>query len=121
MREIKYQAFDDIVKIMVEWGTLKASPILFMNIVNRRVKHYILRQYTGLKDGYEKEIYEGDLVVILGADRDIYQVTMAEALGKWICEINVQDNFDLDGETATGIVVVGNIYENTELLGCGDE
>lgn len=109
MREIKYQAFNEIDKIMVEWGTLKASPILFMNIVNRRVKHYILRQYTGLKDMNGNEIYDGDIVCVAGAGN--FKVEWDECYAGWIFD-NTKEAYDYQ-EVIDGIgSIVGNIYEN---------
>lgn len=62
-----------------------------------------LMQYTGLKDRYSKEIYEGD-ILLLGHDR-IVEV-------KWDTEIAGFCPFI----TWEAYEIIGNIYENPELI-----
>lgn len=69
-------------------------------------------QYTGLKDKNGTKIFEGDIVLLKGYDEP-YQVVFDESCfqvyGNSICY--VMDNFyDHD------IEVIGNIYDNPELL-----
>lgn len=76
-------------------------------------KDYHLMQYTGLKDKNGKEIYEGDIV---GYKKQV--VTMK--YGKWMM-INDQDLqnkilFDCLSDDPENTFVIGNIYENPELL-----
>ena len=67
----------------------------------------ILMQYTGLKDKNGKEIYEGDVVkTSLG----IGKVCMR--LGCWFIEMQKELGYFHTDE----IEVIGNIYENPELL-----
>lgn len=70
-----------------------------------------LMQSTGLKDKNGKEIFEGDVVKcngILG--------TIESFKAMWICSFVKYNNYQKVGFFAQEIEVVGNIYENPELL-----
>lgn len=81
----------------------------------------VLMQYTGLKDKNGREIYENDVVQrILMAPSSrlinedfIGQVRFLE--GAWLID-NGRDAIPLWSE-ADELIVLGNIYENPELLG----
>lgn len=68
-------------------------------------------QYTGLKDKNGTKIFEGDIVLLKG-DEEPYQVAFDESCFQVYGSIcYVMDNFyDHD------IEVIGNIYDNPELL-----
>ncbi len=87
--------------------------------------NYELMQYTGLKDKNSKEIYEGDIVRLGGwwdaagpAGYDKPEVTV-----EWNednCGFDPFANYDSDcGVFHSGeeCEVIGNIYQNPELLG----
>ena len=83
----------------------------------------LLMQYTGLKDSNGKEIYEGDLfgvtnlsgdLEIVGEaifDTDLAQFTIKYANGGW-AELWQH----LSERTNKAKEIIGNIYENPELL-----
>ena len=129
MREIKFRAWDKKRKEM--------RPVYSMNNIDQEDDYeykYIssdqnmdaegtidwkdaeLMQYTGLKDKNEKEIYEGDILktyAILASDKIEYQ------------SFNVEVKFLNSCWIANGILgdyqcriseVIGNIYENSDLL-----
>ena len=89
---------------------------------HRDITRCILMQYTGLKDGDGKEVYEGDIVEFEG------NYTTAEKCGKkigvvewdyagFIIRVGEHDyNFDETNEFYAYSKVLGNIYENPELL-----
>jgi uncharacterized phage protein (TIGR01671 family) len=75
----------------------------------------VLMQYTGLKDKNEKEIYEGD-IVSYGKNR-LFAVVWAEKYGSWyVVPCGEYENDSELGKTEKACEVIGNIYENPELL-----
>ena len=90
-----------------------------------------LMQYTGLKDKNEKEIYEGDIVKLIPLNSE----RLKELGRKWYEHLKVEWGTYSDGEYVTNVEtwmiginplseelldetveVIGNIYENPELL-----
>ena len=70
-----------------------------------------LMQSTGLKDKNGKEIFEGDVVKCNGL-----LGTIESFKAMWICSFMKYNNYQKVGFFAQEIEVVGNIYENPELL-----
>lgn len=70
-----------------------------------------LGQSTGLKDKNGKEIFEGDVVKCNGL-----LGTIESFKAMWICSFVKYNNYQKVGFFAQEIEVVGNIYENPELL-----
>ena len=70
-----------------------------------------LMQSTGLKDKNGKEIFEGDVVKCNGL-----LGTIKSLKAMWICSFVKYNNYQKVGFFAQEIEVVGNIYENPELL-----
>ena len=142
-REIKFRAWDNENKYMVTskqgvFTALRNS----MNIVRQdngyyndgdllkpNKEKYILMQYTGLDDKNGKEIYEGDIVLYQDwemayegggndsfinkgiveycEDNCCFNVTERQTVD--LADVLYKDNEDLE--------VIGNIYDNPELLG----
>ena len=121
MRKIKFRVWDKYNKEMLgvenldfEYGEMSIRTDMYNDYYSP--KDMILMQYTGLKDKNGKEIYEGDIVNCLAEDD-------GEIIGKGIVKyIEDMTGFFLvsfDGNCISSIlepVVIGNIYENKDLL-----
>ena len=112
MREIKFRAWDKIADNWVQGESLTISTTgRLLNIPD----NIDLMQYTGLKDRAEVEIYEGDII------RSYYQKGVVEySLGTFGVQVT-RDNFlsllDIwDRGDGHKVEVLGNIYQNPELL-----
>lgn len=71
----------------------------------------VLMQYTGLKDKNGKEIYEGDIVKVNG---ELMEVFFKDGYFGWGKEHSGAYSFDPFG--AEQLEIIGNIYENPNLL-----
>jgi uncharacterized phage protein (TIGR01671 family) len=121
MREIRFRAWDDEVKVMYYRIGLTPFEILLYEDVGNKMKvpeivgrigierdEIHVMQYTGLKDKNGKEIYESDIVATDGYgnqkvhyDAPMFRVGNLDSLEYW---------------TGKDVEVIGNIYENPELL-----
>jgi uncharacterized phage protein (TIGR01671 family) len=143
MREIKFRCWDKITTTMVDAKTIefdnnglnKFTGKNYLTEISYRIRkddniHYQnryksefeLMQYTGLNDKNGKEIYEGDILQPKNNAKEFYEVVFHDAgfkrkytftqkyEGKSWIEIRY---FEIFG---TSHVVVGNIYENPELI-----
>lgn len=102
--------------------------------VNAKIDEVILMQSTGIKDKNGKEIFEGDLITDTGVFNSIVKY------GKWVYEEDFgaksksvgfyldksyedspwYENLNYD-YISSKYEVVGNIYENEDKVGYGDE
>ena len=123
MREIKFRAWDtERCMIYHENLMLQRYGKREDNIFNDDT--HILMQYTGLKDKNGVEIYEGDIVTIRQCDKTSIGVVKfgehetstdyyADTAQGFYLEDKNRDTFNL---IYYGDEVLGNIYENKELL-----
>lgn len=120
MREIKFRAWDKETKLMRYLGKDTHDSMTFMpsgemhyyNLQNGSGgDEYELMQFTGLKDKNGKDIFEGD--IIHAESKDGENVNYDEVVefkgGAYypVCEVPEKENW---------FEVIGNIYENPNLL-----
>ena len=124
--EHKFRAWDTTTDNtrMINWDELQTFPIYSVFIPLSRELH--LMQFTGLKDKNGKEIYEGDTAKVIlpmggfWGDIKTYKIGFV----KWNedrCRFMVEwrwskNQHHIDLNCDLDIEVIGNIYENPELL-----
>lgn len=126
MREIKFRAWVKDKKaifevILINYVTKKVTYLLervghLLSIRDAKFNDVELMQYTGLKDKNNKEIYEGDILFESFGER-YYKVVFEN--GGFRAEFKGdfdEHSFDLIDVVAQGCEIVGNIYENPELM-----
>jgi uncharacterized phage protein (TIGR01671 family) len=123
MREIKFRAWDTESKVMWDWDEMQEwwEDVGYHDNMLRG-NHYVPMQYTEIKDKNGKEIYEGDILsidvagVITKKCKVIYENGMFEVYWRsWDSPREELHNFTQFCNTE--IEVLGNIFENSELLG----
>ena len=126
MREIKFRAWVKEKKaifevILIDYVSKKVTYIVertghLLNIRHDKFNDVELMQYTGLKDKDNKEIYEGDILFESFGEK-YYKVIFEN--GGFRAEFKGdfdEHSFDLIDVVAQGCEIVGNIYENPELM-----
>lgn len=123
MRNIKFRVWDKEEKSMHDVCTLGLQHKICviekpmwkngLKIINKSFDDIELMQYTGLKDINGVEIYEGDVVL----DKYGPKINM---IVKWIDDgfrtIGKYNSENYVGYIKESCEVIGNIYENPELL-----
>ena len=141
MREYKFRVWDTENKEMLKVQELDFEDTFYGGRLSIRTDQYndyfdiedmILMQYTGLKDKNGKEIYEGDIIEF-SYDMFVGNFDTFVAKGKVVFEegafyIEVFENERTTKDEAyllysinlDTIEVIGNIYDNPELLEEGE-
>ena len=121
-RKFVYGSLLYLYKEDVDWTGKKVGSkkhiwfIIDESDYNTIVDKETIGQYTGLKDSEGTEIYEGDILesTAFGSE-EIGKVTYSEDDAMFELEMDgVVLNFS--NESSKGWTVIGNIYENPELL-----
>jgi len=109
MREIKFRAWH------------KENKCMQYNVVFANIEEWELMQFTGIKDKHGVEIYEGDIIDFIYNNKNFRGVVELDKYYHSIIRVN---NFPAAWgcrgifhiENAMNGEVIGNIYENPELL-----
>ncbi len=112
-REIKFRAWEKSLQEIIPVHDIDfSSRQINTNGAWRLFNEVELMQYTGLKDNSGREIYEGDII-------SIYELGIYEVIFKEGC-FGAEDWVGFSPFRGTiwgyGGVVIGNVYENPELL-----
>lgn len=132
MREIKFRAWNTTIKKMGMVKTLnlvgRMSEIDFglenpnegwrrlaRAVFGAKHSETIFMEFAGIKDKKGKDIYEGDILEWSGGEDGAYYKVVwhkerAAFLAEWITTNDEYDDLD------DSFIVVGNIYENKDLL-----
>ena len=127
MREIKLRIWDiDERKFIVNeidrlgCGDTKKCMSERVDFENNSVEinadeRYIFSEYTGLEDKNGKEIYEGDIVTLHNSR---YKVIFNSEEARFVLkDVFFEIDIPFTNNNNKRIEVIGNIYENSELLG----
>jgi len=127
MREIKFRIYSGVIRQkMIPWNTMKAWTMDALESDN-------IMQFTNRVDKNGTDIYEGDIIELIGEEDDGYMQPLMPVYGKYKVEYrggsflviplhdgmyepysNILKLF-IDDEQQR-ISVIGNIYENKNLL-----
>lgn len=132
---VKYRAYDNLQGGKFEYWDSKSNK--FDGIFWSMIKHKSfeeVQQYTGLKDKNKKEIYKGDVIRVLMSHSDYNKTNFEVILKDGAFQMSEKDSYRStsfayyfktatdNGEDTTDknlysfFEIIGNIYENPELL-----
>lgn len=105
MRDITFRTWDKLLSKM-EFDSGEGELL----IRQKSEPHWVLMQYIGKRDVNGKKIYDRDIIVYLEKGRRKRQRTV-----EWQSNSS-RNGWNVYGNTSTNSEVIGNIYENPELL-----
>lgn len=129
MKVLKFRVWDLIEKRMLQWGDIMNLPAweIFPGTPEQRA--FYVMQCTGLKDKNGKEIYDGDIIDIHQTVNgcNLFVITWGDVgiSARYLIDSEMLREYEYDikellevniGKYEKSVEVVGNIYENDELL-----
>jgi len=118
MRKIKFRVWHKARKQMTTWEEMLS--VWGDHEVVEVIKgsdEWETMQFTGLKDKNEKEIYEGDIVEFIGHKNRVVSWTPDDHhYAGWYAMGGIRPLPIYSGKEPNTIEVIGNIYENPELI-----
>lgn len=131
MRKIKFRVWDKSEKKMLDNAHVRPIALGYLEDETCTGGAYAdnlyeFMQYTGKNDKNEKEIYEGDIVIKvdttgLGWHRERKCKVSFDKWGCWMLTTEFGDGYMLGEFDSEQLEVIGNIFENPELLERGEE
>lgn len=135
MEEIKFRVWDKKYNKMSSFEFMQSRNVFALAdgllpeqfIILPKHENVVLMQYTGLKDKKSKDIYEGD-IIRYDEDESINHWVAGEVAqilslpGRFTARISPFEKFNgsnqnmLNEEFQDSVTIIGNIYENPELL-----
>jgi uncharacterized phage protein (TIGR01671 family) len=119
-RPLKFKVWNKKSK---EWcGTIGLNESISQNELEYDTDDLLFVQYTGLTDNKDIPIYEGDILKIhydVGGDvigQVLYEADHGGYIFQWERKGRNQDYNNLNCDVAFESVIVGNIFEHSELL-----
>lgn len=146
MRGIKFRAWDDVTSKMYHTGEedmmqfyfnsngivvdsfentkIPFEDNLYDDVITETLEHLEYMQYTGLKDSHGKEVFEGDIIeaVFELLDGELKNIMDVGVVVFKDCAFQVQtfeghyEPLHEWSQLSEELKVIGNIYENPELL-----
>jgi len=117
-REIKFRAWDEQARVFHRW---QANGERFTNVFWQAVKESSLpvMQFTGLLDKNDAEVYEGDILRCMDMDDENHVIGFENGcfVARLVGIRPDSSSVEAKWRTSFGIgEVIGNIYENPELI-----
>ena len=119
-RQIKFRVWHKKSK---EWcGTIGLNESISQNVLEYDTDDLVFVQYTGLTDNNDAPIYEGDILKInydVGGNvigQVLYEADEGGYIFQWERKGPNQHHINLNCDVAFESVIVGNIFEHSELL-----
>ncbi len=125
MREIEFRAWDSQLHLMFGFPEVVSliGEQVTLQYQNKKSRRFTLLQFTGLHDKNGKEIYEGDIlrqtliddspIGLVEYDTDLATFAVrykkSDGSGDGLCNVVAFGGKEIE--------IIGNIYENPELLG----